>query len=211
MILPLVELVEPHDEVDQGGLARAGGTDDRHGLTGLGDERQVGDQRALGVVGERHVFELDPPGGLGSREGGLGRLVRRLLGGVEELEDPLGRSQPGLEQVGHRRQHLERLGKLPGVLDEGLDAADAQGSGSDPHSADHRDGDVVEVADHDHEGLDAARDELSAEAGPVHRLVGLAEGLFDLTLAPEGLHDGVAGERLLDQCVELPPCSATAR
>ncbi len=27
--------------------------------------------------------------------------------------------------------------------------------------------------------------------------------LLDLALAPEGLHDGVAGERLLDQRVEL--------
>ena len=36
-----VELVEAHDQVDQRGLARAGRADDRDGLAGLGDERQV--------------------------------------------------------------------------------------------------------------------------------------------------------------------------
>nr|WP_287380698.1 hypothetical protein [Candidatus Microthrix sp.] len=47
VILP-VQLVEPHDEVHERGLAGAGGADDRDGLAGLGDERQILDQRPVG-------------------------------------------------------------------------------------------------------------------------------------------------------------------
>ena len=36
------------------------GPDDGDGLAGLGDQRQVLDQRVVRVVGERHVVELDP-------------------------------------------------------------------------------------------------------------------------------------------------------
>ena len=63
VIAPAVEFVEAHDQVDERGLAGAGRADDGDGLAGLGDERQVGDQRVVRVVGERHVVELDPPAG----------------------------------------------------------------------------------------------------------------------------------------------------
>ena len=55
-----VQLVEPHDQVDQGGLAGPGRPDDRDGLPRLGDQRQVLDQRLVGLVAERDVLELDP-------------------------------------------------------------------------------------------------------------------------------------------------------
>ena len=57
-----VELVEPHDQVDERRLAGAGRPDDGDGLAGLGDEREVLDERHVGVVGERDVVELDAPG-----------------------------------------------------------------------------------------------------------------------------------------------------
>ena len=56
-----VQLVEPHDQVDERGLARAGRADDRDRLAGLGDERERLDQRAVRVVRERDVAELDAP------------------------------------------------------------------------------------------------------------------------------------------------------
>ena len=83
-----VELVEPHDEVDQRGLPRAGGTDDRDRLAGLDAERQVGDERPLRCVGEADVLELDHPAAL-DVGGGVGG-IRILLVGVEQREDALG-------------------------------------------------------------------------------------------------------------------------
>src|SRR5699024_160591 len=53
-----VQLVEAHHQVHQGGLAGAGGADDRHRVPGVGDERQVADQLPVGCVGEAHVLEL---------------------------------------------------------------------------------------------------------------------------------------------------------
>ena len=46
-------------------------------------------------------------------------------------------------------------------------------------------------------------EELGRGAGLVHLLVGVAEPGLDLALAAERLHDGVAGDGLLDEGVEL--------
>ena len=84
-----VQLVEPHDEVDERRLARAGRPDDGHGLTGADREVEVLDERLVGHVGEGHVLEgHGPVRVLDAR--GLGD-VGLLLGGVEHLEDPLRR------------------------------------------------------------------------------------------------------------------------
>ena len=54
-----VDLVEPHQQVDQGRLARAGRSDDGDHLARLHDEVEVLDERHLGQVAERNTFELD--------------------------------------------------------------------------------------------------------------------------------------------------------
>ena len=135
----------------------------------------------LGVVGETHVVELDPATRVGVDER-LGDVLR-LFGEVEQLEHPLGGRDPGLQHVGHRRELRERLRELPGVLDERLHIAEAQVARCDSQAADHRDGDVVEVADEHHQRLDRARDELRTEARleqlfvlGVERLLGVFAG-----------------------------------
>jgi hypothetical protein len=69
------------------------------------------------------VLELDPTACARVRR----RLVRVrvLLVRVEQVEDPLGRRDAGLQQVGHRRDLGQRLGELPRVLDERLHVAEA--------------------------------------------------------------------------------------
>ena len=71
-----------------------------------------------------------------------------------------------------------------------------------PHPADDGDEHVLHVAEEHRQRLHEARHELGAERGLVERVVGGAEPLLDLVLAAERLHDGVAGERLLDLGVE---------
>ena len=70
------------------------------------------------------MLELDPALRARASASGVGG-VGRLLVGVEQLEDPLGRGDARLQHVDHRRQLGERLGELARVLDERLDVADA--------------------------------------------------------------------------------------
>ncbi len=103
----------------------------------------------------------------------------RLLGRVEQLEDPLGRRDARLQHVEHRRQLGERLGELARVLDERLHVTERHGTRRDPQTTEHRDGDEVEVAEEHHRRLDDAGDELRRVARLVQLFVLLAEALLD--------------------------------
>ena len=195
-----VDLVEPHDQVHERRLARAGGPDDGDGLARLRDEGQVLDERVLRVVGERDVVELDPALRLEVLE--RHEVVLDLLRRVEQLEHPLGGRDPGLHHVDHRRELGQRLGELARVLDERLDATDGQLARRHHQPADERDGDVVQVAEEHHRRLDGARDELRAVAGLEELLVLVVELLLDVLLAAEHLDQRVPGERLLDLRVQ---------
>ena len=83
---PRIDLVEAHQEVDDGGLARPGGTHDGDSLPRRDLQAEVLDQRFLRLVAEGHPFQADPAGDRGKRE----RVgpIEVLLGGVKELEDP---------------------------------------------------------------------------------------------------------------------------
>ncbi len=118
------DLVEPHEEVDQRRLAGAGRADDGDGLAGLDRQRQVLDQRDVRAVAERDLLERHPPAHLLLAYGR--DRVRRLLVGVQQREDALGRGDAGLEQVRHAGDLGDRLGELAGVLDERLHVAQRQ-------------------------------------------------------------------------------------
>ena len=121
---PAVDLVEAHQEVDQGRLSGARRADDRHGLARLDGQRQVLDQRHIRRVPEADIVELHPAANLrGHRR--LGR-VGILLVGVEQREDALRGGDAGLQQVGHAGYLGQRLAELPRVLDERLYAAQRQ-------------------------------------------------------------------------------------
>ena len=89
VIVPSIELVEAHDQVHERRLAGARRPDDRDRATRLGDQREIGDQRPVRVVGERDVRELDAPASA-EPVGLVGGDIRRLLIGVEQLEHALG-------------------------------------------------------------------------------------------------------------------------
>ena len=104
------DLVEAHDEVDQGGLTGTGGTDDRHRMSGFGGEGHLFDERRLRSVAEAHFGEFD------LSRGAWGQLLVHLVGflllGVEQLEGPLRRGDAGLEHVrdtGHLGDRLREL------------------------------------------------------------------------------------------------------
>ena len=196
----LVDLVEPHQQVDQGRLAGAGRSDDGDHLARLHDEVEVLDERHLGQVAERHVLELDAPGDVRPRPDELD--LAALLAFVEELEDPLGRGDRGLDDVGDAGGLGDRHRELARVLDEGLDVAEAHLPVGDLDPADDADRDVVQVGDERHDRLDRPRQELRLEAGLEELLVLLVEGVDRLLLAAERLDDAVPGVHLLDVPVE---------
>ncbi len=105
------------EERERGRLARAGRTHQSDGLARKRSEGEVGDCRALAVVGERHVLELDQalhPAGVD----GAGAVAHRRLGieHIEELRDARrvqhhavgeadGLLEPADEQRGEAHEH----------------------------------------------------------------------------------------------------------
>ena len=147
------------------------------------------------------MVELDAAREARGRASGTGRP--RLLRRVEQLEDPLGRRDPGLHHVDHRGELRERLGELARVLDERLDVADASSGPTATRSPPiERDGDVVQVAEEHHRRLDDPGDELRAVARLEELVVLVVEPGLDVALATEHLHERVAGERLFDLRVQ---------
>ena len=92
----------------------------------------------------------------------------------------------------------QRLGELPGVLDERLHVAERHGARRHPQPTDDRHEHVVQVADEQHRRLDDAGDELGLEAGLVQLVVVLGERLGRLPLPAERLDQRVPGVHLLD-------------
>ena len=178
-----LQFVEPHDQVHQRGLAGTGRSDDRDSLARIDLERQVGDQSLVRVVAELDVVEDNPSPGRLHRTAQL----RLLLLLVQHLEHPLGRSDTGLQQGGHRRQLGQRLGELPRILDERLHVTQTDLAVGHPQAAGDRDDHVVDVSDEHHHRHHRAGDELGAEAGPVELVVLLRELCLDLLRPAEDL------------------------
>ena len=136
-----VDVVEPSHEVGDRGLARAGGTDERDHLAGLGDERDVvedldvvtgldagdrlerGERDVVGLrVGEGDVVELEAGGVLGQREGA--RLLLDQAREVEHLEDPVEADQRRHHvdaDVGQRLQRPQQPDQQGAQGDQGAD------------------------------------------------------------------------------------------
>jgi hypothetical protein len=163
-------------------------------------EIEVVDQRRVGRVAERDVLERNRSNRLVEED--RASRVGDLLGLIEQLEDALGRGDRGLQDVGDTRRLDDREGELARVLDERDDVAQAHLARRHAQAADDRDGHVVEIGDEAHRRLDDPGDELGPVARLVEPLVLLVELGDRLLLAPEHLHDRVAGVHLLDMAVE---------
>ena len=132
-----IDLVEAHEQVDQRRLARTGRPDDRDRVARFHDQVQVLDEGRVRDVPERHALELDAAADRAAQRGD-GR-VGGLLGLVEQLEHPLGGRDRGLDDVGDAGGLGDRHRELAGVLDEGLDVAEAHLAVRDLDAADDAD------------------------------------------------------------------------
>ena len=193
-----IHVVEPHQQIDQGGLAGTGGPDDRHRAARLDDQRDVADHRCAGTVGEVHVPELDAP------RSGRQFFCRRggFLRFVEKVEDPLSACHAGLQGVVHTGQLGQRLIELTYILDERLHTAQRHLPGGHLVSADHRHRHISDVAD-DHGGRrHQPGEELGAETGVVDLAVEPAECGLRRVAVSEGLDHRETAVGLFDMCVE---------
>ena len=110
-----VDVIEPHEQVDEGGLAAAGGADDGDALAGLDVQRQALDERAVGQIAERDVLDLD----VAVRHELCGVLrFGGLVFSVQKLEHA-GCAGQSVLQLGHDAGNfVEGLGVLVGVVQE---------------------------------------------------------------------------------------------
>ena len=204
-----IDVVEAHEEVDQGGLAGPRGPHDGDSLAGLDAQRQVADELDVGVVGEADAVHLDHsavrgPRCLLGRRARIIDVIGALLLGVEKLEDPLGAGRAGLDGGGHPAELPQGLGELLGVLDERLHVAQAQAAARDHEPAEDRDHDIGQIPDDLHDRHHEAGQELGAQAGAVELLVLGVEPLARVPHTTVGAHQGVTGEGLLDTHVQTP-------
>ena len=204
-----VDVVEAHEQVDEGGLSAAGVADERNAAPGLGGKVEVLQDRAAGRVREGHVVERDFALDAAELEGSLGvRLLERL---VDELKE-VARAGDGVLQLrDHAGDVVERLGVLVGVLEEGGEAAHGDAAAEHDERAEDTDGGVDERVHEAHGRVGERREEhrlvaLLREAG-----VDVAHAAADLVGDAERLDGAHAADHLLDEARELAAQLGLAR
>ena len=129
-----IRIIQPQQQIQNGGLAGTGGAQDAQGLSVFQAEGQVGDIGADTGVGEGHIPEFD-----------MGRLLQnftgffnqQILGSDQNLANPAGTGfalGPHDEDSGNAHHGIEDHGK---VLQEGHNDAAFTGTAVDPVGTDH--------------------------------------------------------------------------
>ena len=198
-----VDVVEAHHEVDQRRLAGAGGADDRDRLAGLGDEREVLDQRACRGRRRTTRARSAPRRAARPRAAGAPSASASCSGASSSSKTRSALATPDCSRFAieatwvsgwvNWREYWMNAWTSPSEID----------AAGHLEAAEDRDHDVVEVPDEHHRRHDQPAHELGAERRLVELLVLLGEGRLDLLLAAEHLDQRVPGEGLLDVGVEL--------
>ena len=111
-----VDVIEPHQQLDHGGLAGSGRTDDGNLLPRLYLGAKIIDNDMIRIISEMHMVKFHTPFQAFQSHCIRHRLVFFRL--FQELEHALGSCCRGLKHVGHLRYLLDRLGKTSYVLDK---------------------------------------------------------------------------------------------
>ena len=184
------DVVEPGDEVDQGGLAGAGTAHNGHKGTGLYGEADVGEHVVAGAGG--HIFEGDVLK-LHLTLGGGERLLlgvrlifhRRL--GVEHFVDAVGTGLGAGELKQRHSHHHNAHQNLEDIVDEGLQVAQQEALGHHHLAAQiqYRHRGAVHGQHHDgHDGNDL---EAYVEGGVHQFVIGLFEFVPLVVFPDKGL------------------------
>ena len=117
----LLRVVKAHQQVDDGGLARAGRADDGHQTAGPGVQVEVVNDDLFRVISKLDALHLHVALDVG--KGGCLRQIGRLGLLVDQAEDTLGRRSRRLQfadDVGHL---VDRAGEPAGIQHEGREVA----------------------------------------------------------------------------------------
>ena len=205
--LALLELVVAADEGEDGALARAGRSDEGHGLAGLHMEGNALQHPLARDVAEPDVPELDVALHFVQLDG---------IGGVHHLGLDVHDGEDLLRRRQRRLQPVELLGE---VLDRGEELGDIHIKGDDGAAGNGlpEEGDMVQMAhaakieqaedradiQHIHQRTEDAEDEDLLLRGLGEGLALLAELLHLLVLAAKDLGDFDAGEILGEVGVDV--------
>ena len=142
---PGLGVIEAHEQVDQRGLARAGGADDGDHAARSGGQVHVPQNEPVRVVAEVQVLDVH----LALPH--VQRLCFRQVGGllrlVHQLEDPLRRGQRRLQLAENIGRFIDGAGKFSGIQHEGGNIAQRDPAGQvhqRTEKADERQGKIVD-------------------------------------------------------------------
>ena len=115
-----IQLIKPHEQVDEGGFAAPGGADDGHHVARAHLQVHVPHEQAIRRIAEADAAKGHPALGQGGGEPGG---IRPLLLLVQQGEHPLGPGDGGLQGGDDIGGLGHRLGNLIDVLQKGLHTA----------------------------------------------------------------------------------------
>jgi hypothetical protein len=194
-------IIETRQQVDQRGLARAGRTDDGDLGAGRDVQADVLQHGLLRRIAEVHMAHDNVSARILQAESV--RPVRRLRGFVQNLEDPLGAGDGGLEVVVDVGDFHKRPCELARVQQETGDQTDVTDAAvHEQDAAQYRNGQIAEIVDDIHQRHQIARPGQGADGHLAEGVVLLPEFLFHLRFASEGLDDGKAGDAFLHLAVQ---------
>ena len=201
--LTTVQLIEPHEEIHQGGLACAGGTYNGHLLAGFGVGGEVVDDGFLRGIAEADMGEFHIALHRFHRQnlrlvGFIGQLLL-----VQEVKDPLGGGGGGLKTGGRLGNLGQGIGELPHIDHEGHNGAEVGVSALDQHGAHDAHRHIAQVAHEAHEGLHETGEELRLPGAVVQIAVDLIEGILGGLLAVVGFDHVMSGVDFFDMPIEL--------
>ena len=201
-----IHIVEPHQQLDHGGLTGTGRADDGDLFARFDLTAEIVDDGLIGGVAELDVVEGHLTVDVRSIRTvcRVGLLVFLRL--VQELEHALCGRCHALQHVGHLCELLDGLGEVLDILDERLNIADGDGAVGGKDAADDGDRYIAEVAHKVHDGHHQAGKELALPRGFIQLVVGGVEVGEDIGLPVERLDDVVAGVDLLDLTVHDAQC-----
>ena len=114
--LTAVRVIEPHQQIDKGGLSAAGRANNGDPLSRLNRQVEVSNQRFFRHIGEGKIPDLHPAP---HRIRALGMLRLRGLGrGIQQIKYPLGTGNGILQLRHHAGNFIEGLGILIGIVQE---------------------------------------------------------------------------------------------
>ena len=199
---PLVRVVEPHQKIDDRGLAGPRVADDRDHFSGLRPEGEVTDDRPVLLVAEFHVLHADISVDIPKRL--RANLIRHLLLLVEEVEDALRGRERREEFVDDVRDLVDRPRKFPRVEHKRRDIPQRDQLVHVKKGAQNRDDGERDVVDRAHRRADRHRVVLGVVVAVGGIFVDLPELLLDIVLVGVGLDRRLPGHHLLDEAVHDP-------